>query len=127
MRIHHTITNPPTPSEDWHERWEGPDQGLICSWLRGIAKSKEEPALAAKARAGELPVLAWRGGLEKAIKTKTKIGAMAYVATWQGLRGEDLDVDTETDVHITCSRTGVTVLFTQQLQKLLQADDIEGA
>lgn len=125
MRIHHSIAKPPTPSEDWHERWEGADQGLICSWLRGVEKSREAPDLAARAMAGELPVLAWKGGIEKAIKTKGKVGALNYLATWQGLRGEDLDIDTNAEVLMTCTRTKVTVLFTHQLHKLLQADESE--
>lgn len=127
MLIYHPISNPPTPSEDWHERWNGPDQGLVCSWLRGIEKAQEDPDMAAKAKAGELPVLAWRGGLEKSIQSKTKTGAMAYLATWQGLRGEDLNIDTDIELSITCSRTGVPVLFTSQLHKLLQNEESEDA
>jgi hypothetical protein len=125
MLIYHLISNPPTPSEDWHERWEGSDQGLICNWLRGIEKGQENPDLATRAKAGELPILAWKGGLEKFIKTKTKVGAMAYLATWQGLRGEDLNIDPDAEVSITCSRTGVPVLFTNQVHKLLQTDESE--
>lgn len=127
MQIHEAISSPPTPSEKWHDRWEGPDQGLICSWLRGIEKSQENPDLAAKAKAGELPVLAWKGGLEKTIKAKTKVGSMAYLATWQGLRGEDLNIDPDVEVSITCSRTGVPVLFTNQIHRLLQTEEGEDA
>ena len=125
MQIHQAISNPPTPSEDWHERWEGPDQGLISSWLRGIEKGQENPDLAARAKAGELPILAWKGGIEKPIKAKTKVGAMTYLATWQGLRGEDLNIDLDVEVSIICSRTGVPVLFTNQVHKLLQTEESE--
>ena len=125
MLVYQSISNPPTSSDVWHERWEGSDQGLICSWMRGIEKGQENPDLAAKAKAGELPVLAWKGGLEKSIKTKTKVGAMAYLATWQGLRGEDLNIDLDIEVSITCSRTGVPVLFTNQIHKLLQTEESE--
>ncbi|MDO8777065.1 MAG: hypothetical protein Q7K57_51825 [Burkholderiaceae bacterium] len=127
MKIRQSIASPPTPSEDWHERWEGSDQGLVCSWLHGIEKAQENPELATKAKAGELPVLAWRGGVEKPIKSKTKTGAMTYLATWQGLRGEDLDIDPDIEVSITCSRTGVPVLFTNQIHKLLQNEESEDA
>lgn len=127
MLIYHPISNPPTPSEDWHERWNGPDQGLVCSWLRGIEKSQESPDLAAKAKAGELPILSWKGGVVKAIKTKTKVGAMNYLAAWQGLRGEDLSIDPDSEISMTCSRTGVPVLFTNQIQKLLETEENEDA
>ena len=127
MLIYQPISSLPTPSENWHERWEGPDQGLIFSWLRGIEKGQENPDLAAKAKAGELPVLAWKGGLEKSIKTKTKVGAMAYLATWQGLRGEDLNIDPDVEICIVCSRTGVSVLFTNQIHRLLQTEESEEA
>lgn len=127
MKIHQSIADPPTPSEDWHKRWEGPDQGLIFNWLRGIEKAQQDPDLATKAKAGELPLLAWRGGLEKPIKSKTKTGAMAYLAAWQGLRGEDLNIDTDIELSIICSRTGVPVLFTNQIHKLLQNQESEDA
>lgn len=125
MRIHQEIASPPILSEDWYKRWEDTDQGLICCWLRGIEKSREDNALADKAKAGELPVLAWKGGVEKSIKMKTKVGALTYLATWQGLRGEDLDIDTDLEVSLTCSRTGVLVLFTNQIHKILQPEASE--
>lgn len=123
MRIRHPISHPPTPSEDWYERWEGPDQGLICSWLRGIEKGLEDPALAAKAKAGELPVLPWRGGVEKTIKRTDKVGALQYLAAWQGLRGEDLDIELGVEVQMTCTRTGVPVTFTGNTEQLLKEGD----
>lgn len=125
MQIHFSVRNPPVPSEDWHERWEGADQGLICSWLRGIEKGLEDPVLAAKACAGELPVLAWKGGVEKPIKRTDKMGSLKYLATWQGLRGEDLNIDLSAEVQMVCTRTGVPVLFTGQLKKLLEAEPNE--
>lgn len=118
MEIRHSIKDPPTPSEDWRGRWEGHDQGLICSWLRGIEKAQQDPALAASAKAGELPVLAWRGGVDKPIKRKDKMGTLLYIATWQGLRGEDLNITLGVDVAMTCSRTGVPVTFTDDIDRL---------
>lgn len=118
MEIRHSIKDPPTPSENWRERWEGHDQGLICSWLRGIEKAQQEPALAVKAKAGELPVLAWRGGVDMPIKRKDKLGTLLYLATWQGLRGEELNITLGVDVVMTCSRTGVPVTFTNDTGRL---------
>lgn len=111
------------PSNDWYKNWEGPDKGLICSWLRGIEKSREDPDLATKAAASELPVLAWKGGVNKFIKRTDKVGALHYLATWQGLRGDDLHIDTELEVRMVCTRTGVPVLFTANISKLLEAQD----
>lgn len=122
MRIQESIARPPSLAERWQDRMEGVDKGLIASWLRGIEKGKEDPALAAKARAGELPPLPWKGGVERAIKG-SKIGALHYFAAWQGLRGEDLDVDMNDEVSMTCTRTQVTVLFTGDLKKLLAETD----
>ncbi|MEM7682565.1 MAG: hypothetical protein AAF288_11465 [Planctomycetota bacterium] len=93
------------------QRWRGPDQGLVWCWERGRAKSQEEPELAAKAQAGELPVLAWIGGVEKALKMESKPGTLYYLATWQGLRGDDLSIDLENELEIVCSRTGQSVAF----------------
>lgn len=97
--------------ESWVERWGGPDKGLICSWLRGIEKAKESPELAAQASRGELPSLPWVGG-GKAIKAGKRIGALHYLAMWQGLRGENLSIDFATGATHTCTLTGMAVTFT---------------
>ena len=123
MKIECKTSNPTILGESFDERWNGPDQGLICSWLRGIEKAKESPDLADKAKAGELPVLAWKGGVEKAIKSGAKFGSLNYLATWQGLRGEDLCVDLDREAQLTCSRTGVTVVFLPVAQLLLTAEE----
>lgn len=124
MKIECKISEPPTQGESFVERWNGPDRGLICCWLRGIAKAKEAPELAAKAKRGELPALAWKGGVDKEIKGKSKVGSINYLATWQGLRGEDLCVDLDREVELTCSRTGVTVLFSASSQLLLASEEV---
>ena len=74
----------------WDERWKASDKGLIVCWERGREKSIEDPDLAERARKGELPVLGWKGGVEKKIEKKKKYGTLNYLAQWQGLRGEDL-------------------------------------
>lgn len=125
MRIQAFITAPPTIGPSWEERWEGPDKGLILSWLNGIDMARNDPALAAKARCGELPVLAWKGGASRTLKIKEKIGSILYLATWQGLRGENLDVDPGRDVRMTCARTGVTFVYTDDPKRLGQTDPTE--
>lgn len=123
MKVRASITNPPTASTDFHERCHGPDGGLVNSWLCGVRQGLEDPSIAIKAKAGELPVLIWKGGIAKAIKSKCKIGSLQYLAAWQGLRGDDLNIDLGVEVKMICTRFSVPVLFTDQLSKLLEADE----
>lgn len=126
MRIQASIKAPPAVGPSWDERWEGPDKGLILSWLIGIERARSDPALAAKALADELPVLGWKGGAARALKSpKVKAGSLYYLATWQGLRGEDLDIEQGLEVTKTCSRTGVTFLYTDDIKLLGQVDATE--
>lgn len=123
MRITASAQQPPPQPISWEERMEGPDKSLINCWLRGREKALEVSALAAAAIAGELPILPFKGGIARAIKTKTKIGAHQYLAMWQGLRGEDLDITQGAEVRLTCSKTGVIVTFTDDYTKFKDADE----
>jgi len=99
----------------WSERWEGPDKGLIFCWERGRQKRVEEPELAARADKGELVMLAWKGGVQERLKIERKPGTLQYLATWQGLRGEDLDLALEGERVVVCTRTGQAVAFSAVL------------
>jgi hypothetical protein len=121
MKIYCSISEPIRENLKWEERWRDIDQGLIACWERGREKSAEDPALAAQARDGQLIVLPWKGGVERAIKTKRKFGTLSYLAMWQGLRGEDLDLDLAEEVELTCAATGVTVVFTNDFAKYAEA------
>ena len=79
--------------------------------------AEKEPELAEKAKRGELPVLAWKGGVERQLKKPEKYGTFKYLATWQGLRNEDLNIDPSVETGITCSRTGVKVIYTADSSK----------
>lgn len=114
MLVHLSVNHPIALPDDWSAKWEGPDGGLIASWSRGLEKRAESPDLADKARAGELPVLAWRGGVEKPIKGE-KSGTLLYLAAWQGLRGDDLHIDTAAEVRLTCARHGVPVVYSAHI------------
>lgn len=85
------------------ELWDGPDKGMICCWERGREKRKAEPELASRAESGELVTLAW------------KRKSLQYLATWQGLRGEDLNVSFVDEVTMVCTKmgekTGKTIVF----------------
>lgn len=117
MKIHRLISEPIRENQNTEERWKRKDKGLIACWERGREMSREDPALAAQAREGQLVVLPWKGGVEKAIKTKQKFGTLYYLAMWQGLRGEDLDVNLTEEVVLTCAATGMAVVFTSDVAK----------
>jgi hypothetical protein len=120
MFVHYDIDNPPRQGHSYQERWEGPDHGLLCCWLRGIEKAREDPELAQRAIDGELPPLAWKGGVAKALKSRAaKIGSLNYFATWKGLRRESLLMNVDEERILKCSRTKVTVRFTNDIEELL--------
>lgn len=70
------------------------------------------PELAEKAKKGELPVLEWKGGVDKKLQKAHKYGTLHYLAQWQGLRGADLDIDLSSEVEMTCKQTGMRITFT---------------
>ena len=127
MIIKAFISDKPRLEPDFHKRWEGPDKGLICAWLKGVEKSATDPAMADQALNGELPVTAFRGGILKPIKDiKTiKTGSLHYLAYWQGLRGDDLCIDLATEPIMTCSRTGVSFQYTRDTDRLLASTDTD--
>jgi hypothetical protein len=117
QHIRRSITEPIRDNLSWDERWNGPDNGLIISWEVGRQQGERDPDLGERAKNGELPPLDWKGGVEKKLKSKFKYGCLNYLAAWQGLREEDLDIDLERDVEIVCSRTGSKVIFTPDQSK----------
>ena len=98
------------------------DQGLIACWERGREKGSEDPDLAAKALSGQLVMLPWKGGIKKITKKKEKVGTFFYLAMWQGLRGEDLNIDTITEPVLTCTVTKMTVVYTNDFAKYANVD-----
>jgi hypothetical protein len=125
MRIQININKPKRSTNDYEILWNGPDKGLIASWECGRDKAKKDPELALRAKNGELVILGWKGGVDKPLKTKTKYGSLLYLAMWQGLRGENLDIDLNQEIQITCSKTGVPVTFTSNISLLSQSTDDE--
>jgi hypothetical protein len=117
MKIQHSIAEPIRQGLSWSQRWQSADEGLIACWERGRNKGYEEPELADKARAGQLMVLPWKGGVERALKAKKKFGSFNYLAMWQGLRQEDLSIDTDSELSMTCTATGMQVVYTNDREK----------
>lgn len=114
--LHRSIDRPIRDGLSWDELWRGPDQGLIWCWERGRQKRIQEPEVAARAEEGELVPLAWKGGVERELKIKRKPGTLQYLATWQGLRAQDLDIALEYEQLVVCSKTGQTVAFNSELR-----------
>lgn len=110
--IFRSICEPIRDNLSFQERWREQDRGLIVCWEIGRQLSIESPDLAIRAKNGELPILVWKGGVDRLILKKEKFGSLNYLAQWQGLRGEDLNIDLTAEVEIICVRTGVKVIFT---------------
>ena len=123
MRIYRNISEPKRQATDYDVLWNGEDQGLITSWETGRDKAKSDPGLAARAKNGELVMLGWKGGVDKPLKTKNKYGGLLYVAMWQGLRGENLDIDLESEIRMICTRTGVPVTYTSNVKLLCASEE----
>ena len=68
---------------------------------------ESENCLVKKVECDELPVLGWKGGVsDKSKKSKgQKYGSLNYLAQWQGLKGEDLNISLVEEVIIKCSKT----------------------
>lgn len=109
-RLRRSIDGPIRTGLSWSEAWKGADRGLIFCWERGRRLRTDKPELAAHAERGELVPLEWKGGVRKKLKGRKK-GTLLYLATWQGLRGEDLDIDLEGERTVTCTRTGQAIVF----------------
>ena len=119
-RIYRSYLESIREDPSWDERWRGPDEGLITCWEVGRSKSMESSELAERAKNGELPVLGWKGGVEKKIQKKEKYGSLNYLAQWQGLRGENLDIDLSEEREIICTKTGMKVIYTGDSTKYLE-------
>jgi hypothetical protein len=116
--IRRSVSEPLRVGLSWHELWKGEDRGLIQCWENGRRATSISPDVVSAARRGELPTLDWKGGITGTPKMKKKYGSLCYLATWQGMRDEDLCIDVTQETSVTCSRTGVKVTFTPDLSKL---------
>jgi hypothetical protein len=109
--LRRSIDEPIREGLTWKELWCGPDNGLIWCWERGRQERLERPDDAARADRGELVALDWKGGVKEKLKMEEKPGTLNYLATWQGLRGENLDIDLDGERLVVCSRFGQAVVF----------------
>lgn len=125
-RIQQDISTPPRPPLSWSETWESHDKGLIQCWEVGRELAIKRSDLAHACLNNELPMLGWKGGVSRSLKKLEKFGSLNYLAQWQGLRGDNLDIDPTQEVVKTCSRTHMIVTFTPDKTKYInQTTDTE--
>lgn len=117
--IQRSHSEPARSNLSWHETWEGPDSGLIKNWEIGRKLAIQNPDLAMRTLAGELPPLNWKGGSDRTLVKREKFGSLRYLAQWQGLRGEDLSINLGVEVTIKCVKTHMIVTFTPDIRKIL--------
>jgi hypothetical protein len=115
--VFRSINEPIREDLSWDERWRGEDKGLITCWETGRELRNKGSDLAIKAENGELPVLGWKGGVERKIIKGEKYGTLNYLAEWQGLRGEDLNIDLTKEIQMVCSKTGMHIIYTPDQKK----------
>ena len=106
------------PSYD--ERWNGDDRGLITCWEVGRKKREAEPDLVEKIENNQLPALGWKGGVDKKLKKNEKFGSLNYLAQWQGIKGEDLNISLTEEITLQCAKTGTIVTYTPDTTKYSQ-------
>lgn len=125
--LQRSITLPIRTGLDWQATWSAEDMGLIKCWEVGRQLATTRPELSEAALRDELPVLGWKGGVSRTLKKLEKYGSLQYLAQWQGLRAEDLRVDTNAEITHTCSKTGMQVTFTPDISKLIEQSTDEAA
>lgn len=116
--IFRSLKEPIRGKLSWHEYWQSADNGLIICWEVGRKLREKELELSQRARRGELPVLAWKGGVvKKTTSKKPKYGTLFYLAQWQGLRAENLDIKCAEQHKLVCTKTDQTVIYTDDANK----------
>lgn len=125
--VRRKITEPIRPRSDWDTAWRGPDKGLFTCWELGRQDQHKQPEVAEAARRNELPLGGWKGGVTRTLKKLEKYGTLQYLAHWQGLRNEDLNIDTESEVTLTCTKTGMVVTYTADQSKFANESQDETA
>jgi len=113
--LRRSIDEPIREGLSWHERWDRDDRGLIACWENGRELSQRNPEQADCAKNGELIKLGWVGGVSQKLKQRVFNGTLFYLAKWQGLRGDDLDIDVDGDTVLECLKTGQVVKYNSKL------------
>ena len=123
MLVTQAADAPSTLASSWEDRWHGPDCGLIAAWQAGRDLALLRADLVAACVANELPELPWKGNGRLLKRRVPRYGPFHYVAMWQGLRGDDLHIDTSIDLRRVCARTGQAVIYTSRSAAWAGAED----
>lgn len=126
LKVTRSIETPIREFPSFEERWRGEDKGLITAWEVGRERAIENPELKMAALNNELPALGYIGGYEKKLTVKKfKYAPFHYLAQWQGLRGNDLDIDSIRDEgkFLICSKTNMKTIFTSNSNKLYNKNE----
>ena len=100
--------------------WRGEDRGLIQAWEIGRRQAQKGGDFVERARRGELPASElFQGGYDERLKAAVQYGSLHYFCMWLGWRGEDLEVDTDQEYPLVCSRTQMGVVYTIDSKKFL--------
>lgn len=124
VNIFRSIDTPIRTKTSYKERWGTDELSLITAWESGrINKNGIYTHLIKYIKDGALPKLSFKGGHRmpfddnederENVKYLYRYGTFLYLAQVQGLLGEDLDIDTSTDVIKTCSITKTKTIFTR--------------
>ncbi|MCR1816136.1 hypothetical protein [Aliarcobacter butzleri] len=125
LKIIRSIETPIREFPSFEERWRGEDNGLITAWEVGREKAISNPQLKQFVLNGELPVLGYVGGYEKKLTNiKFKYASFYYLAQLQGLRGDNLDIDSNRDEgkFLICSKTNMKTIFTSNSENFNQSN-----
>ncbi|MDB4563975.1 hypothetical protein N9084_01570 [Flavobacteriales bacterium] len=100
--------------------WRGEDKGLMQAWEIGRRQSSDQSDVAKRAKQDELPASTiFQGGQDERLTTPVQFGSLHYYCMWLGWRGQDLEVDTDQEYPLVCSRTKMGVVFTIDSKKFL--------
>ena len=111
MRVAENIATPIRTGLSFEQLFRQEDKGLIKAWEIGRVRATKNPDEGTRAKQGQLLPLIYQGGFAKKLKETNKMGTMHYLAMWQGLRGENLDLDTELRVTLTCTKFQIVVTY----------------
>lgn len=120
QKIYRSILEPIRSDLTYDERWNADDKGLITCWEVGRSKRDRNSELVRRVENDELPILEWKGGVDKALKNNEKYGSYNYLAQWQGIRGEDLNIDLSAETTLKCSNAATVITYTADSKKYAQ-------
>ncbi len=118
MHISRSIQEDIRENLSYDERENQEDNGLMSAWEVGRNQAQKDEELVLRVINGALPVSVFKGGFKKKLDTITfKYATFKYLAQLQGLKGVDLDIDTDRDdgLELVCSETGMKSIFSADI------------